>query len=308
MVDVLLYVEDPGAANFIAGVPKGLSSLGISSVVIAHAHAKKQLDKHGVVYVELAQSDIASDLIQLYQPKVIASGTTDRIESIQHGLISKGKSHGVMTIGLVDGPASYEYRFRGDGDHATYYCPDFLVVVDQATADDYERIGVPVSSIKIMGHPHYDTIYGHKARLNTANLAALKARLFEGVGQRKVLMFAAEISTSRGHADHSPRENDSYQSEVGYIERSKILLENFIASVKTLTEKPYLVLRLHPKNQADEFEEFHDYFDLISQGGLSIDRVYAADMVVGITSILLDEAAMLGTPVVAMIRREVEMN
>lgn len=49
-------------------------------------------------------------------------------------------------------------------------------------------------------------------------------------------------------------------------------------------------------------------FDFISSGGSPLELIYAADLVVGLTSMLLLEAALLGKPTLSIVPRRGEMD
>jgi hypothetical protein len=65
-------------------------------------------------------------------------------------------------------------------------------------------------------------------------------------------------------------------------------------------------LRLHPKNDREEFTEYLSSFDQISEGGSSLEFIFCADLVVGMTSMILTEAALLGRPTVSIVPRRIE--
>ncbi|MBT7486090.1 MAG: hypothetical protein HN673_06960, partial [Rhodospirillales bacterium] len=68
------------------------------------------------------------------------------------------------------------------------------------------------------------------------------------------------------------------------------------------------VLRLHPKNTRQEYSVYASEIDHISDSGSPLDVCFAADLGVGMTSILLIEAAILGRPTLSIIPRDVEKN
>jgi len=83
-------------------------------------------------------------------------------------------------------------------------------------------------------------------------------------------------------------------------------LEEFLHAAGYLTPKPYLVLRLHPKATRDTFRSYLSRFDAVSDTGPAIDVLQAADAVVGLSSIILDEALVIGQPVLSIVPRQSE--
>ena len=65
-------------------------------------------------------------------------------------------------------------------------------------------------------------------------------------------------------------------------------------------------MRLHPKDKRDEYAPYIDQFDSVSQGGPIAPWLYAADFVVGMTSVALVEAALLDRPTLSIVPRPSE--
>ena len=88
--------------------------------------------------------------------------------------------------------------------------------------------------------------------------------------------------------------------------RTNIVLEEVLDAAKILSSRPYFVLRLHPKNDPQEFAAYFAEIDQVSRDEPALDIVYAADAVVGLSTILLCEAAFLGRPVLSVLPRASE--
>ena len=56
MTDILVHVEDPGAANMVIGLPKVVGDLGYECKIYASCHAKDHLTKAGQSYKEVTTS------------------------------------------------------------------------------------------------------------------------------------------------------------------------------------------------------------------------------------------------------------
>jgi hypothetical protein len=72
------------------------------------------------------------------------------------------------------------------------------------------------------------------------------------------------------------------------------------------TPRPWVVLRLHPKSRAEDFAACLDNVDAVSSGGDPLPLLWAADVVLGMTSMLLLEAALLGKPHLSVLPRAEE--
>ena len=82
---------------------------------------------------------------------------------------------------------------------------------------------------------------------------------------------------------------------------TEVVLEEFLDAVNALKPKPFIVLRLHPKQKPEDFSHYIDEFDLISSGGSPLELLYASDLIVGLPTMLLVEAVLIGRPTLAVI-------
>lgn len=81
-------------------------------------------------------------------------------------------------------------------------------------------------------------------------------------------------------------------------------MEAFLAAVTSFAPRPRLVLRLHPKTPRDLYQAYLGYFDIVSDSSFSAPAILAADLVVGLTSSILDEALILGRRVLTVAKPE----
>jgi len=90
------------------------------------------------------------------------------------------------------------------------------------------------------------------------------------------------------------------------LKRTDIVLEEFLDALPKGPERPYLVLRLHPKNEPEEFGAYLAEFDQISREEPALEMVFAGDCVFGITTMLLLEATLMERPTFSIVPRDVE--
>ena len=74
-----------------------------------------------------------------------------------------------------------------------------------------------------------------------------------------------------------------------------------IALQKYEKEHLHLVLRLHPKNQTSDFEPYLPFFDQISQNTEPLGLIYFADIISGVETSLMTEAAILGKKTLSIV-------
>lgn len=305
--DVLVFVEDPGAANYAMHLPEGLAKTGITTRMFADGHAKTYLAERGMPAEPVPEGKGAVDILGSVRPRLLMTGTSENTASMGLELIARSRDAGIVSIGLIDAPGNALYRFRGTTDESTAYAPDWLLVPDDATLRQYAAAGFRQDRIVPCGHPHYDHIRETGKRLAGMDRQTLRSGCVPDVPSgRRIVTFVSEISGGLNAEQFQLSPDHTLFGVSGKRGRTEIVIEEFLRAVDSLSERPYLVLRLHPKNTTAELEDYLGSFDHVSMGGSPIDLVYVSDLVVGMTSMLLMEAAILGVPTLSIVPRESE--
>lgn len=307
--DVLIFVEDPGAANYVAQLPAALAEQGRCTRLLADGLAKDHLIQLGV-RPEVVHHPVAADrILASVQPHLLIVGTAENPDTLGLVLVAEARSAGIESLGIVDLPMSASYRFRGRSDNSLAYAPDWLLVPDEGTKEAYTALGYPVQRVAVCGHPHYDYVRATRARLEREGRNALTQRVLpKALDGRKVVVFATEGSArlvpqpSRRLAEYTLIGRGTSTG------RTEVVLEEFLDAIQLVQPRPYMVLRLHPKDTPDDYTTYLDEFDLVSNGGLPFELIYAADLIVGSTSMLLLEAVLLGRPTLSILPRAIEMD
>ena len=302
----LIVVEDPGAANFAAALPAALADAGCSARVIARAKGAAQLAALGTAHERVAGRAVATTLLRKYGADVVLVGTCEDPDSLGLRVVDAARSQGIPTIGLVDSAIAADHRFRGRTGDPMAHAPDVVVVPDSWARDAYIRVGFAKSNVAVTGHPHYDRVYAARAAQRATNARRQRALLFPGAGELPIVVFAAEISEGLAPEEFLRSSAYTLKGRGGSTRRTDIVLEEFLDALDALGRPVHRVLRLHPKNQAAEFQAYREEFHQVSAGGSGMSIAAAADMVVGMTSFLLVEAALLGRGTLSIVPRQVE--
>jgi hypothetical protein len=207
----------------------------------------------------------------------------------------------------VDGFANAAFRFRGTGASPRAHGPDWLAVPDAPTAEAYVSLGWDPGRVGICGHPRWDEVRLSAKAMAARDRRAMRQRLFPLCApERPVVLFAAEISEGLDPGQYRRSPAYTLEGGPGSQGRTEIVLDEFLDAAAALRPEPYLVLRLHPKQGPDSLVAYRAAFDQISSGGDPLEILYASDAVVGMTSMLLQEAALLGRATLSIVPREEE--
>jgi hypothetical protein len=305
--DVLFYAEDPGAANYIVHLPAVCKERGLSLVAIAAERAKEYFKEHGVPFEEISGSETPFSILQRLAPNLVVVGTSENPESPGLKFIEEARSEGIPTVGVVDAFMNAFYRFRGSTDDAMAYVPNWLIVPDEWTKREFVDLGFPEKRAVVCGHPQYDFVRDKASELEHKGKKVLRSRFFPEAPEGKlVAVFAAEISDGLNPDQFLLSKEYTLFGRGGSKKRTDIVVEELLEFMSGLPERPYLVLRLHPKNEPGDFAGYMEEFDLISQEQPVLDMIYASDCVIGMTSMLLLEAAILGKPTFSIVPKKEE--
>jgi hypothetical protein len=312
--DIVLYVEDPGAANFVAGLPAAVAREGPSVSLLAGGMAAEQLAALGEVFEPVEDGDdAAAGLIRrvdALHPRLVAVGTSENVDSPALSLVDHARRAGIASVGLVDGPSNADHRFRGRSGRPLGHAPDWIVVADEAVRRRFVELGAASERVLVGGHPRYDAVLALGEAMARADRAALCRRHFADAGPgEKVVVFLAELSDGVNPHLYHRMPSYSLHGRGDHDGRTEIVLEEVLDALGTIAPRPRLVLRLHPKNARREFEAWADEIDGFSAGGPSdalLEMLYAADLVVGLSTILLMEAALAGCRTLSVLPRQEE--
>lgn len=307
-IDVLIFVEDPGPANFVSPVHVALSNNGKSSIILSTGTAFKCLSDRGIRTNEIHASDSAEGILDELAPKILLIGTAENPDSIGLKLIETAHLKKIPTVGVIDAAANAEYRFRGRGDDPLAYVTDWILVADDWTRDEFIRVGASPDRTVVCGHPHYDYVLSLARTWTAQDREQMRESLLPGLQKhQRVVVFLSEGSEGlrRLPPPTSPSEY-TLKGRGNCTGRTEIIIEELLGAVQTLPQRPYLVLRLHPKDRTDDFRAYAAEFDHIDHASSPLELVFCADLVVGMTSMLLMEAALLGRRTLSILPRAVE--
>ena len=306
--DILIFVEDPGAANYVARLPALLIGKGLRAKLFAEGHAKDYLFQRGIQFETVNTTDAASKLLSSEHPQLLVIGTSENLDTLGLRLSMEARSMGIKSVGVVDALGNAAYRFRGHSDNPLQYAPEWLAVPDGWTQKAYVSLGYPSENIVVCGHPNYDHILDVAAGMAGEGRKAIRKRLFPDVNNElPIVVFAAEISAGIRSRQYYERSDEYTLDGRGKsIGRTSIVLEEFLDAMEVTGRQAYMVLRMHPKNTEDELRDYMEEFDYVSHNEPPDQLIYAADLVAGMSSILLFEAAIMGTATLSVLPRMIE--
>lgn len=315
---LLAFVEDPGAANAVIGLGERLAKKEVSLHLIATGAAAPFLAARGERYEPLAAAETGASVLDRVRPRAVFVGTAESPDTFAFALVAACRARRVPCAGFVDAVSCADHRWRGRTEDPLAHCPDHVLVCDRETEDAFLALGAPRERLRVCGHPQLDAIVARGAELAETDLGVIRRRVFPTLRddrerQARIVLFCGERSTGGFDDpvfDAQFRRSDDYtlHGRGSSETRTEIVTEEVLDAVKALPEdqRPLLVLRHHPKNVDADFGSLGAEFDAVSIGGPTLDVLAACDLVVGMSSMVLVEASLLGRPTLSVVARPAE--
>lgn len=291
MLKALLFSCEPGGAEVIIPVARLLAEAGgYETMVTGYGHAIERFEREGLSYalIDRVEKDDASFLRRFAPDLVITSAASlpakDMSEKNIWGICRMAD---IRTIALLDQWQNYSLRFSGQTpkEHLAYL-PDAINCIDGIGKQEMIEEGFDRDILHPLGHPYLDRL--HRIA-ETMDRAAIREK-FGIAAHEHVLLFVSEAI------------EENYGVERGYTQYDalKVFLSNIAPAAATS-----VLVKLHPKDRMANFSQIQAAFPrhklaFIAGEFSSLECILMADKVIGMSSIMLVEAYILGKQVVSI--------
>ncbi len=303
---VLIFVEDPGAANFAAPLAAALGESGIDVIRLAAGHASAFLSNDDASWA--TPDDDADAILSARRPDAVLVGTSENHCSLAHRLVEAAGKRRLRTAALIDGLANATHRFSG-GDAASplRHCPDWLLVPDAAVRNAYLELGLSDERAIVVGHPYFDVVRRRACDLDPEKRATARRALLPAIApDRPVVTFLAEVNDGLDPAGYRRTAAYTLRGRGSRDDRTGIVLEEVLDACAGLHPRPALVLRPHPKNAPGDFGGLKNEVDAVIEAVPIFDLLAVSAVAVGMTSMPLTEAVLMGVPALSVLPRAIE--
>lgn len=299
--DIVIYVEDPGAANMVLGLVDALAQNGLAARLFAGGTARRYLTARDEAFVDV---DVSAPGVAASTPLLVV-GTSEAPTSPAHDLVIQARAARVLSVGLVDRPASASSRFRGTGTDPIAFAPDRLIVPDESTRDAFAALGIVPARVALAINPALERARARAATLVDEDRIALRERLF-GLVDGPVIVFLSEVSDGLDPQDFRRNAEYTLQGRGGRDDRTGIVFETLVDAAAALRPRPHIVVRLHPKETTADWAADAAEALMFNDDDDPLTLCHAADLVVGMTTMLLSECRTMGIDTLSILPRKIE--
>lgn len=299
-LDLMVYVEDPGAANLTIGVPDVMQRHGLRALIYADGAARDYLSAIGQEFIDYPGS---TKIFNEMQPAALAIGTSEQPASPARRLLAEARRQGIPSVGLIDAPVNAALRFAVHDGHPEF--PDHLIVADELSRRAFLDIGFVDARIHVAENPRLEQARRKGRELSEHSRSALRQTVVGSIS-RPLIVFLSELSTGLNPAEFLRSNDYSLRGRHQAVARTFIVLEEILDVVSDMVPRPAVVLRLHPKDSIENYTNYIDEITAVSQGDDALDICLCSDLVIGMTTSLLAECRHAGQRVLSVLPREAE--
>lgn len=299
---VLIVARYAGPANALAQVARILiADNRVTTVVIGFSHAAPVFRQHELPLWAVDDDEetpgVADKILEKERPDLVLTGTSLRPRldgAFWHG----ARERHIATVALMDHWTNYSERFS-EGTRPYAYLPDTIAVMDEIARRAMVDTGCPPERIVITGQPAFD-YYTSLSPDSERELRELGRREL-GVPEESALV----IFASEPHAKYNGS-GPSSSTFLGYTEQDslRLVLDAVAGLSNSLSRSVQVVVKLHPLETSDRLRSVAEQNQKVAMRILqhysSRKLIAAADVVTGMTSVFLLEAALSGKRAVSV--------
>ncbi len=295
----VIAIRQAGSAAAFAPLVRRLAALHPerSVVVFCYKPARATWERSGLACHQIdCFADAAPVLDAIGTPAFVLTGTSLEVADDSRWWEWAAEMR-CPSIAFVDQWVNYWQRFAlsGEGGPHLDRLPGRVAVVDEIAADRMRECGCPGDRLAIAGSPAFDQLLD----VEPARVRGLRDQLTEA-GRAMLVVFACEPATP-------PQTSADVRRRFGFCEEDVVALTAAAAAdvAVRLSRKVHLVFKLHPIQIEQRYRpqvDSHDdrFVSFTCSDGDRVALIAAADLVVGMRSMLLYEAALIGKPVISV--------
>ena len=270
-------------------MPRSSAWLAIWADGPAHAI----LAAEGLAPVRLARQEARARIGSVFDawlPDVVVVGNSCG-PSLEDVFVEAARRRGIPSVGVLNTWLLYDQKFA-DGADLWAYMPDQLVVMDELSKEEMVKLGAPAERLLPLGQPQFDELHHRRASFTEADKRAVRATLGAAPAERLVLFLSQDMENFYGGAE-------AVLAELGFSEYMvfDLLKESLRRLAHRRRDVVRLAVKLHPRETASKY----------ASSGIPVVKeadayrlMMSADLVVGMDTILLIEAGVLGCPTLSV--------
>lgn len=295
-VRVLALAGDPGGARAIAPILRALQERGCKLVVFAYRQAVAVFAEEGVscqlLDEPLSFANVQA-LFETHSPQLLLTATSCNGLDFERLFWREARARAVPIFVQMDFWCNYRMRFENEAGMLENL-PDQIGVMDTRAVREMVAEGFSLERLVITGQPAWDALLQWPIEARRLARTRVRASLGSDDGERLLVFVSQPLEAFHRETGDTRPLLFSEHRVLGEVLQILDLLR---------AEQPLRVLiRPHPREKRAALEAHAAAYAgwvYVSDDGDRHDVCAAADVVLGMHSVLLFEAALTGVPVVS---------
>ena len=310
---ILMFSRDPGGTNAVMQLIAPLRALKYEVAVFGKDAALSIYRRHNQNCLDIREAipsgtqEETNEFVRRTSPDLVLTGTSSE-DFTERRLWKAAKKAGIASFAVLDQWTNYRLRLIHEGDDPVtgsatskeMIMTSVMFIMDEFSKKEMCMLGIDDQRLVVTGQPFFDYIRQAGSKFARPDIEKLRRELTGG--QDGLLFVFASQPIASTH-----RQNGMAEDYWGYTE--KTILKSVAASLVRLAEElkvaVTLVLRLHPKDEPDAYRDVLTtcsgstkiVFDRETDSSLLLK---AADLIIGMFSMVLLEAAILERPFISV--------
>jgi len=298
---ILAVAQDPGGAEVLAATLVALPQFDNKNLeldILGRGGAVRVFESAGVAFSEFGEeaipehwSQYVERLLHQTQPDVVLTATSS-VPSPERVFIRAAKKLHIPSISILDSWANYLDRFLEPGETQMHesFLPTYIGAPNRFGHAEMEAFGFPPHILRVVGHPAINVFLSNAKRQQKEIKTHIRKNFNLNVRTPILVFFSQPIEEY--HRRRTPGTDPGY-SEIE-------VLMGLIMAVSQLPDNPILIVKPHPKEPIEKFQQIQSA-NLYIMDQLDSDLLaMAADVVISMTSGMLVKAFLIGKQVLSI--------
>ena len=294
-MNVMFASGDVGGARALLPVMELCEKKSMPFVMLENGHIIREAPKRWerISFGKISDRSKVIKLFKYHHIGVLVFSSSV-MDTTALNLARNAKDLGITVIHVLDSWTGYRRRMETDGLPA--FVPDIYTVMDNYALEEAIKEGIEKRILRVTGQPALARLY-EAYFFNQGSDNRQKRKRF-GFNPCKPLIFF--ISEPVEHDQGASAESPQYR---GYTE--KTVLRSFVESLQPFSDRIEIGLLPHPREDVKGLQEIWDSYRGALEGrildpGMGSEGIFLGDGFVGMASILLYKAWLLGKPAMSL--------
>jgi hypothetical protein len=290
MRTVVAVAGDPGGANALLPVLLALRAAGYTVLAWPYNEAERLWGDASLTVEGLSADMDPEERLKAVRPDILLTGTSVNNLELEKRFIAAAFERGLPSLSLLDFWSNYRQRFA-DSYGALAFVPDRIAIMDESARDAMIAEGFDPDSLVITGQPAFDGLAEFRELFTLDSRACIRKRLGIEANERLVTFLSQPIAEVNGE-------------RLGYNENMVLCaVVNALERIQCRRGTPLVLLvRPHPREHLAKFDAVRSATlkTVVSAKEKGHGVALASDLLVGMNTILLLEACLMGAIVVTI--------